>query len=136
MDELTPLERASLSAIQGSQERLTSVLVRVVKSVRGKIVAGDAPLGPDGTVPEQLMNEVIDVARWRWLISFPQLVKMQTRERKDANDKALEELGRVQSGDVKIEDPNSQAADPQAWTILPKVRHRPRSTGPGREDGV
>ena len=136
LDGFTPQEQSALANIDGAQDKLSSILARVLTSVRGKIVAGDVPLGPAGMIPDQLQMTVVDIARWRWLISFPQMAKLQTRERKDVYDEAMKQLSRIESGEMKIEDPNSQPGDPQAWTILPKVQHRPKTAGPGREDGL
>jgi hypothetical protein len=67
--------------------------------VRGSIKAGGNQLDftSDTTIPDQLADETIAIARWRWLSSFPALKAFKTDERKKANDDALALLERISS---------------------------------------
>lgn len=96
LNEFTPIEQATLQGIQAS-DSLTGILSNVVNAARGNIVAGGNQLGPDGTVPDQLRSEIIAIARWKWLISFPVLKSMQTSVRKDAAKDAQDLLNLVAS---------------------------------------
>ena len=56
------------------------------------------------------MTEVIDIARWRWLISFPTQKAMQTKERSEAFKEArvaLKEIARGGKEAPKIEIPTA-----------------------------
>ena len=88
LEEFTPAETATLNNIQGAATNLAGILNRVVAAVRGSIQAGGNPLGDAATIPDQLRGEVVALARWKWLASFPQLKSLQTPARKEAADKA------------------------------------------------
>ncbi len=105
LSELTPAETAALQTIQGATDQLTPILSKAVAQARGAIRAGGYPLGDDGTIPDQLASDVTALARWRWLTSFPQLQRMQTKERKDAHDAARELLEGVARQKFNIEPP-------------------------------
>ena len=87
-----PLEVAALQGIQGSDDLLAALLDKAVAEARRAIRAGDYRLGPDGTIPGQIAADVVAIVRWRWLIWFPQLTRLQTKERKDAFTGARETL--------------------------------------------
>jgi hypothetical protein len=105
LEEFTPQEIGALNNLQGGQENLVPILARVVNAARGSIIAGGNRLGPEGTVPDQLREEIIDVARWRWLISLPQMERLQSRPRQDAFEAAKETLKAVAQGGIRIEVP-------------------------------
>lgn len=106
LEEFTPQEQAALKGIQ-AQDALPKIIGRVVSNIRGKIAAGGGDLGEEGTVPDTLLTEAIDIARWRWLVSFPQMKAMQTDARKSAYDAAMKMLEQVAKGDITVESPTS-----------------------------
>lgn len=112
LDEFTPQEQAALQNIQGSSLVFARILAKAVGSARGKIAAGGNQLDEDGTIPDQMRSEVIDITRWRWLISFPTLKALQTKERKDAYDEAMSALREIskKNSDIKVELPNAATA--------------------------
>jgi len=99
LNEFTPAEKAMLNNIQGNDGQLASILAKVIGKVRGSIKAGGNQLDftTDQTIPDQLADETIAIARWRWLSSFPALKAFKTDERKKANDDALALLERISS---------------------------------------
>lgn len=84
LNEFTPVEQATLNGLQGAAGNLDAIVANVINAVRGSIVAGGNQLGPVATVPDQLRSEVIAIARWKWLASFPQLKSLQTDARRIA----------------------------------------------------
>lgn len=107
--QFTPVEQATLMQIQAN-EQLPAVLANVIRSTRGSVAAGGNPLGPPNTVPDQLRSDVIAIARWQWLTSFPALKSMQTEGRKAAAASAQERLDKVAAGTIKVEiPPNADA---------------------------
>jgi len=101
LDEFTPLETATLQALQGSTTPLPGILAKTLKKVRSAINAGGNQLDQTGlTVPDSLVDEVIAIARWRWLSSFPALKSLKTTERKEAADNAMKLLERLSSQDA------------------------------------
>lgn len=97
--EFTPAEKAMLNNIQGGAGNLPKILSKVIGKVRGSIKAGGNQLDmtSDATIPDQLSDETIAIARWRWLSSFPALKSLKTDERKKANDDAMALLERISS---------------------------------------
>jgi hypothetical protein len=104
-EELAPLEAAALKAIAPG-DRFVTILGRAVNAARGACRAGGYKLGPDGTVPDQLESDVVAIARWRCLIAYPQLAKLQTKERQEAYTAAMERLDKVSVQKIKIEPPD------------------------------
>ncbi len=105
LDEMSPGEVATIKAIQEAADLLPRFVQRAVNECRGAIAAGSYPLGPDATVPDGLHSDVIAIARWRWLISLPQLSKMQTKEREQAFKDAQAKLKQITQQDYAPESP-------------------------------
>jgi len=76
--QFTPAERAVLNNIQAINPTATTtmdgILASAVATARGCIAAGGNPLDLAGTIPDQIRQDVISIARWRWLTSFPHLL--------------------------------------------------------------
>ena len=96
--EFTPVETTTLQGIQGAADALPGILDKVVKAARSQINAGGNQLDNTGlTVPDALVEQVIALARWRWLSSFPGLKFCKTPERKEAHDSAVALLKEISS---------------------------------------
>ena len=108
--EVSSQERAALVAVNSSD--LGDILDRVVAGARGKILAGGNQVGPAGTVPDQIIEEVMAIVRWKWLTSFPQLVKLQTKEREKQHDDAVALLKDIARREEKVELPDPGTALP------------------------
>lgn len=120
LQEFTPAEQVTLQGIQGATGNLADILLRAIQSARGAISAGGYELGSGVTIPDQLRGEVIAIARWRWLISFPQLKVMQTAERKAANDEAVKKLAAAANQEFNIESPTT-ASGSGNWNSERKI---------------
>jgi len=120
--EFTPVEAATLQSIQGASDRLAGVLLNSVNQTRGSIAAGGYGLDAAGTVPDQLRSDVIAIARWRWLISFPQMKSMQTDARKAAFEDAIKRLDLVGNQKVNVEAPAGSVSAPSGnWNSENKL---------------
>ncbi len=74
---------------------LDLVTVRVIDEVRGYIAAGGYALDETSdlrTIPMELFEDAIAIARWRILVSVPMLKQLQTEERRLAFDAAIKKL--------------------------------------------
>jgi hypothetical protein len=120
LGELTVQEQAALKGIEGARDQLPLILARVVNAARGAIRAGAYPLGEEGTTPDQLDLDIIAMARWRWLTAFPQLQRLQTRDRRDAHDEGLARLDRIARQKIAIEPPPKPARSARAKLPSPK----------------
>jgi hypothetical protein len=107
LEQFTPGEQAVLQNIQGASDTLDKILFRTVRAARGSIAAGGNALGDTDTIPDQVRNDVISLARWTWLTSFPALKSMQTDGRKVAASDAQTRLDNIANGKAKVEVPVS-----------------------------
>ena len=105
LSEFTPQEQAALAGIDGANEQLAGIVARAINAARGAIRAGGYALGEDGTVPDQFEADLVAIARWRWLIAFPQLQRLQTPERQAASDRGLARLDAVARQQLNVEPP-------------------------------
>lgn len=106
LNEMTPVEVATLQGIQGAVDTLPGILANVVNAARGAIMAGGGQLDQPGLIPDQLRPDVIVIARWKWLTSLPDLGEgFQSKQRKEAYDEAMKRLDGVSQGKPKIELP-------------------------------
>ena len=135
MNGFTPGELATLSGIQGSADVLTEKLNLAVRAARGSIVAGGNPLdaAPD-TIPDQLRNAVLDVARWKWLISFPTLKTYQTDARKSAAKDAEDLLNLIAS--QKADRPRVETPDGTSPLTSPSFCTPTRVMSKENQEGV
>jgi hypothetical protein len=105
LSEFTPQEQAMLQGIQGASEQLPGIVARVIRAARGAIRAGGYALGDEGTAPDQLEADIIAIARWQWLLAFPQLQRLQTSERQAAHDQGRTRLDAVGRQQWSVEPP-------------------------------
>lgn len=112
LDEFTPSEKAVLQNIQGSTAGLGNVLARVTSKVRGQIKAGGNQLDQSSqtSIPDQLVEEVIAITRWKWLSGFPALKILKTDDRKNAASEAeitLKDIASNSPNRARVELPES-----------------------------
>lgn len=98
LSEFTPAENESLNTLlKGGANvtaRVTAILSRAVAEIRGYIRSGNYVVDStsDSTLPVSLVTNAVAMTRWRLLISVPQFLQFQTKERKDAYDKSIAKL--------------------------------------------
>lgn len=107
LSEFTASEAATIQNIQGAgSSNLQAILNRVIDKIRDAIIAaGKSTDETATTIPRGLVDDAVAIARWRLLISAPQLQSFQTEARKDANDKALTKLDAIAAGKFGVEPP-------------------------------
>jgi hypothetical protein len=87
MSEFTPSEQKSIVTLIGGDpdnpNPLLSVIVtRVADEIRDYIRSGGYALDDnEAKIPSGLLNDLISIARWRFLVAVPQLKQLQTDER-------------------------------------------------------
>src|SRR5579862_1735369 len=112
MSEFTADEAATIAATQGAVDNLPAILGRVVEEIRDAIRSGGYDLATDATtIPGGLHNACIDLARWRLLVSFPQLKSMQSQERADAAKRADAKLEKISRQEYVPEPPAAGVED-------------------------
>jgi len=138
--EFTPVETATLQSIQGAADNLAGILTKAVKAARSQINAGGNQLDNTGlTVPDALVEDVIAVARWRWLSSFPALKTLKTAEREKAHRDAVALLKEISS--QKADRPRTElpaTADGAPMPLIQPRVGRPKlgQFRPRFEDGI
>jgi hypothetical protein len=100
LSEFTPQEAATLKNIQSSNDFLPDIVGRVTDQIRQAYASGGRALGEDG-IPDSLKARAVDICRWRLLVSYPQLQKLQTKERQKAHDDALTFLNQIAQREIK-----------------------------------
>ena len=109
---LTDQERNSLQVIQGAADKLQGILDKEIAAARGAILAGGGRLDQEGTLPDQILPDVLALVAWRYLIGYPALNSLQTPERRAAYDDARATLRAIARGAQKVELPAAgQALD-------------------------
>jgi hypothetical protein len=103
--DLLPDELDALETIEGSRGALAGILMRTINAARGTILSAGNRLGPEGAAPDQIRQEIIDIARWVWLASFPSAKSLATPERQKLHDQARETLAKIASGAIRVEVP-------------------------------
>src|SRR4030095_10244747 len=118
LSEFTPNEAATLRNLQGSGSgpgyvNVDVITARTVDEVRGFINGArlDVDEADDTTLPKGLFADAIAIARWRVLISAPQLKQLQTEERKKAFDDALAKINKIAAGGLSVEPPVPPTTD-------------------------
>ena len=121
LNQFTAAEQAQLNNNQGTGGNLAAILAQVVNAARGAILAGGNQLDAAGSIPDQVRPDVIAIARWNWLKSFPQLKAMQTDNRRKAAESAQERLAAITTGQPKIEAPVSPIATTGSLVTMPST---------------
>jgi hypothetical protein len=103
--DMTPDEKAIMDNLSGNTSQLQNILSRTVAATRGSIIGGGNRLGPDGTIPDQLRQEVIDIIRWQWINAFPQLRSLASESRQKLHDDARATINSVAKGQIRVEVP-------------------------------
>lgn len=138
LEEFNPREQAKINELQGSEDNLDSILGRVVNMVRGCVTAGGGRVDQPGTVPDQLREDVIAIARWRWIISLPASddKTLQSDARKAAHDDAMKRLDKVSAGDIKVELPAAPVATASPSNAIEVASSQTRQFTRDKMDGL
>ena len=102
---ISPQEKASLSAIAGAADALQRILDQEIAAARGAILAGGGRVDQDGTVPDQIIPDLLAIAAWRYLNSYPALKSLQTAERKRLYQDARALMKQISRSEVRVELP-------------------------------
>ena len=124
LQEWNTKEPALIANQQAAADNLPVILARAVARVRGAIRAGGYPLGLEGTVPDQVIDSVIAIARWRLLLSLPEVNEsMLSKSRKDDYEEAVARLERISQQKENIEPPDGSpvAAAAGNWNSENKI---------------
>ena len=135
LGELTAAEASKLQAASGDETKLAEILSRTVAAVRGSISASGYRLDAAGTIPDQLRLDVVAIARWRWLISFPALASLQTDARKADHERAQDRLDQIARGEFPIEAPAAASAG-EAAGLRPSIAERDLNFQKADQEGI
>lgn len=99
LEQLSPQEKASYTAVQGSN-KLPDVVASVVQEIRGYVGVKN-PLAAGATIPPELESTAISIVRYRFLNGLPDK-RLLTEQRVAENDQALTRLRAVAKGEFAI----------------------------------
>lgn len=129
---LTPQEKASLEAIQGSSNIGTEILENTIAEFRSAIASAGHSLPSDKKdgkkIPDLVRHHVINRTRWLWLCEFPQLKTLQTKEREALNEAAEKIITAISSREMNVEPPTGAVETSGNWNSQPKVIGRMANT--------
>jgi predicted NBD/HSP70 family sugar kinase len=103
LQEWNTKEPLAIKAQQAAADNLPAILARVVNKVRDSVLAGGGRVDQAGTIPDQLREEVIAIARWNLLLSLPEVSEpLLGKARRSAYDDAMKRIDLVSKGEIKI----------------------------------
>lgn len=100
---------------ENQPDRLQRILDWVVSLVRGKIAAwpqNRTRMGEGDTIPEELYGDAVEIARYKFLTSFPQGKTFLDESRTALYKDAIKHLEDAAAGKLVIEPPGSTVFDP------------------------
>lgn len=96
------------------QDDFDDNVAQAIARVRVAILAGGGAVHPTADyIPDGLHGECIAIARWRFLVSLPRNEELQTPERKELHDDAIDLLAEIEKGNFTIESPGDQTGNAQ-----------------------
>ena len=136
LSEFTPSEVAAISNLMGgapfdSTSKLGTILTRTIAEIRGYIRSGAyaTDTASDTTLPASLIPDAISLARWRFLISAPQLKQLQTQERYQDLMDSLGKLQKIANHEFNVEPPlPSTVTRAGSWNSENKIIMRTHPT--------
>jgi hypothetical protein len=118
LSEFTPNEVAAITTLMGGSpfdpnSKLSVIVQRTVDEIRGYIRSGAYPVDETSvtTLPDALIPDCISMARWRFLISAPQLKQLQTQERYQDLMDSLKKIQAIGQHQFNVEPPTSSTVD-------------------------
>lgn len=128
--ECSPDEVAALNLIQGSTTILATVMASCVAEIQATISNAGNQIGPIGTIPDQVLRDVIPWIRWEWFCALPS-TGLQSKEREKQAQRWEKRRERITGSDgkprEKIEIPavpqNITGADSRVEVVRPGHLH-------------
>ncbi len=141
-DILSRISSAELEAIRsavladGQADPVSETLDQVIDEVRGFIAGNPANvLGPDGTIPEKLLNAALSIFVPMFLARAGGTAIDPEGERAKQRDRAYKTLERVSDGKFAIDEP-AEKSDETPFVQQPKYNGRDRDFTRNRMDGI
>jgi hypothetical protein len=100
---------------ENQPDRLQRILDWVVSLVRGKVAAwpqNRARMGDGDTIPEELYGDAVEIARYKFLTSFPGGKAFLDESRTALYKDAVKHVDDAAAGKLVIEPPASMSFDP------------------------
>lgn len=111
--EILPDELTILNTLQGSSTILSnSVLPSCVAEIQQVILNSGNQIGQPGTVPDQILRDVIPWIRWEWFCALPK-TDLQSDARKDQAARWEKRAAIIRGDDVKQREKIEIPANPQ-----------------------
>lgn len=125
------IDGMATKALGEDQDAIAQALRRAVVRVRAYCRAAGITMGADGTIPDELVPDAMDMAAFDVLKRLNLEVK---QDRRDSNAAAIKRLEAVASKDLAVL--GSESAETESAATTPKIKPRARSLGREYERGL
>jgi hypothetical protein len=140
-DLLTGITGAELAVARavvlkaGQPDPVAPSIQSVTDRIRGSIIGSvNIVLGPEGTIPDKLIEAAIDMVVWRLVKRIPGET-LATKTRKEANSDAQELLKLVAANKFRIEAPIEVSSE-QTAVPTPAISNRPGEERRRQQEGL
>lgn len=107
-EEIEMLNEVDHGSDENPENKLSAILIQVTTRIRGQVAACTAnTLGSDGTVPDEVEDAAVAIARHRFLSSVPNFDEAQGEMRKEEYRDAIRFMQDVAKCLVSIVPPGS-----------------------------
>ena len=105
---------------EGQADPVAAIAAAVVDAIRGSVAVKN-PLGPAGTIPQELLMCALDVFRFEATLRLPGVQMLQDDARRKAYDSAQALLRRVEEGKFAVSAPDEESEEAMGGAPAPDV---------------
>lgn len=105
---------------EGQADPVAAIAAAVVDAIRGSVAVKNA-LGPDGTIPEELLLCAMSIFRFEATLRLPGVQMLQDDARRKAYDAAQALLRRVEEGRFAVSAPEEESDEAMGGAPAPDV---------------
>ena len=116
--ELESLRSAATE--EGQSDPVDAIAATVVNSIRGSVAVKN-PLGPAGTIPDELLRDAMNIFRFEVTLRLPGVQMLQDDARRKAYDSAQALLRRVEEGRFAVSAPDEESEEAMGGAPAPDV---------------
>lgn len=119
----------------GQADPVEAIAAAVVNSIRGSVAVKN-PLGPVGTIPEELLLCAMSIFRFEATLRLPGVQMLQDDARRKAYDAAQALLRRVEDGRFSVSAPDEESEEVMGGAPAPDVGEIREDYSPEKFDGT
>lgn len=116
--ELDSLREAATG--EGQADPVAAIAAAIVKQIQGSVGVRN-PVGPSGTIPEELLLCAMSIFRFEATLRLPGVQMLQDDARRKAYDAAQALLRRVEEGKFAVSAPDEESEEAMGGAPAPDV---------------